>query len=505
MSVTFRNPVVPGFHPDPSVVRVGEDFYLVTSTFEFFPGVPVMHSRDLVHWHTIGHCISRAEQMTFHPGSQAFTGIYAPTLRYHDGVFYMITTKIGGENGGNFYITATDPAGPWSMPVRIPTPGIDPDLFFDEDGRVWQTGTHESTIYTQEIDLKSGQMVGDLHWIWHGTGAASSEGPHIYRVNGWYYLLISEGGTERGHMLSMARSRCVTGPYEPCPHNPVMTNRSTSLPLQAVGHADLFQDQHGAWWAVCLGIRELGYPPKHEMGRETMLLPVDFSGEWPVFGENGRVPDTFTVPALPGVTVPDASVDEYAADFSAPQLDFTWYHIYEPGLARLENGDLVLSGNARSLSDAQKIAWVGRRQYHHDFEACVTLRFPSAKDGEEAGIDMHCTHRHHYEAALMHVDSHRQLIFRRRIGSLWKVENSIGFPGDAVRLRVTGGSGSYVFSYQKDGAWVELGRGERDYLTTEVGGGFTGNFIGLYSVGNGSACTVEAHFRDFAYRQISHA
>ncbi len=501
MSATFRNPVVPGFHPDPSVVRVGEDFYLVTSTFEFFPAVPVMHSRDLVHWHTIGHCIDRPEQMTFAPGNQGFTGIYAPTIRYHDGVFYMITTKVGGEGGGNFYVTATDPAGPWSMPVRIPTPGIDPDLFFDEDGRVWQSGTHESVIYTQEIDLEKGEMIGQRQEIWRGTGAASSEGPHIYRANGWYYLLISEGGTERGHMLSMARSRCVTGPYEPCPHNPVLTNRSTGLPLQAVGHADLFQDQHGAWWAVCLGIREFGYPQKHELGRETMLMPVDFSGEWPVFGENGRLMEEFTVPALPGETAPDGSVDDYAADFSAPQLDFTWNYLYAPGLARLEKGELVLTGNALSLSDPQKIAWVGRRQVHHDFEACVTLTFPAMQEGEEAGIDAHCAHRHHYEAALTCLEGRRQLIFRRQIGSLWKIENRIDFPEDTVRLRLTGGTDHYVFSFLKDGEWTELGRGETAYLSTEVGGAFTGNYIGLYCAGNGAPCQGEARFRDFTCRR----
>ncbi len=505
MSVTFSNPVVPGCHPDPSICRVGEDFYLVTSTFEFFPAVPVLHSRDLVHWHTIGHCIDRPEQMTFAPGSQSNTGIYAPTIRYHDGTFYMITTKIGGEDGGNFYVSARNPAGPWSNPVFLPTTGIDPDLFFDDDGKVWQTGTSNGGIYTQQIDLEKGVMIGELHRIWNGTGAGYSEGPHIYKKDGWYYLLISEGGTERCHMLSMARSRCVTGPYENCPHNPVMTNRGMYLPLQAVGHADLVQDQHGEWWAVCLGIREFGYPQKHELGRETMLMPVDFSGEWPFFGKNGLVLDSFTVDQLPGETRPNKSIDHYETDFSGSSLGFSWNYLYAPGLAQLENGELVLDGNELSVSAADKIAWVGRRQYHHDSETQVTLTFPTQQEGEEAGLVIQCTNRHHYEAALMHLAGRRQLIFRRQIGSLWKIEKQLDWEGDAVTLRMTSDVGHYVFYYQQDNEWIELGRGETAYLTTEVGGTFTGNYIGLYSVGNGKPCITKARFTAFSYKKADPA
>ncbi len=504
MSITYQNPVIPGFYPDPSICRVGEDFYLVTSTFEFFPGIPVMHSRDLVHWRTIGHCINRESQFTMATGSQSNTGLYAPTIRHHNGIFYMITTKIGGADGGNFYVWTKNPAGEWSDPVHLPTPGIDPDLFFDDDGTVWQTGTYHKGIYTQQIDLKTGNMVGDLHIIWTGTGAGYSEGPHIYKKDGWYYLLISEGGTERCHMLSMARSRSVTGPYEECPYNPVMTNRSMALPLQAIGHADLVEDQHGMWWAVCLGIREFGYPQKHNLGRETMLVPVDFSGAWPVFGDNGRAMEQFTVPRLPGVSEADPIRDNYNANFSGDEIDDSWNYIYAPGLAEISADALVLTGNGGSLSDAEKIAWVGRRQQHFDSKTHVTLTFPCVQDGEEAGISAFCNNRHHYEAALMHLDGRRQLILRRRIGSLWKIEQQMDWPAESVDLCVSSDVGWYIFSYRThDGKWAELGRGETGYLTTEVGGAFTGNYIALYCVGNGKACTTAARFKDFSYEAIA--
>ena len=286
----YKNPIISGFHPDPSICRVEDDFYLVNSTFEYFPGIPVYHSKDLLHWKQIGHCITRNSQLTLRKGVPNMTGIYAPTIRYQNGIYYVVTTNVtyGAEQDGNFFVWTKDPYGEWSDPVWINCPGIDPSFYFEEEGFAYYTGAHNNHIFLAKIDLTTGKVVEEGKEIWAGTGGNDPEGPHIYKINGWYYLFISEGGTEYGHMLTVARSKTIDGPYESCPHNPVLTNRSRSLPIKAVGHADIVQDQNGNWWTVCLGVRPIAYPFKYNLGRETMLVPFVWDQEgWPVMGNNG--------------------------------------------------------------------------------------------------------------------------------------------------------------------------------------------------------------------------
>ena len=499
----YKNPVMKGCYPDPSICRVGNDFYLVNSSFEFFPGVPVSHSRDLIHWKTIGHCITNRSQLHLETGQQSNSGIYAPTIRYHEGIFYMITTNVGnGSDRGNFYMWTPDPAGKWNGPIFLDAPGIDPSLFFDEDGKSYYIGTFEGSIYIQEIDLLEETMVGSRILLWHGTGGAYPEGPHLYKKDGWYYLLISEGGTERCHMLTMARSKVIDGGYESCPYNPVMTNRSLELPIQSVGHADLVQDQNGSWWALCLGTRPFSYPPKHNLGRETMLVPVDFSGDWPIFGDRGRVLEEFEVPALPGAETEANNVEYFFDDFKGKDLDFSWNFIYNSDsvMWTIGEGGLKFWGNEKSLGDAEGIAWLGRRQQHHISKAEVILQFACTQEGEEAGLTIFTNNRHHYEIALIQKDGQRKLIFRRQIGTLWKIENEIIFEMDTVRLLIESDLENYHFLYQeRDSSVIKFGMGETAYLTTEVGGAFTGNYIGLYSVGNGKKCVTPAIFRNFIY------
>lgn len=501
----FTNPVVKGCYPDPSVCRVGDDFYLVNSSFEFFPGLPVLHSRDLVHWKTIGHCLSRSDQLILEPGEHNHSGIYAPSIRYHEGIFYVITTNVGNSpDKGNFYVWTKDPAGEWSDPIFLDTPGIDPSLYFDEDGSSYYVGTCEEGIYVQSIDLQEGKVTGSRHVLWKGTGGSFPEGPHIYKKDGWYYLMISEGGTERCHMLTMARSRSLLKDYEPCPKNPVMTNRSLPLPIQSVGHADLVEDKNGNWWAICLGTRTFSYPPRHNLGRECMLVPVDFSGEWPVFGDCGRVLEEFDVPMLPGEGVSEADdIDFFSDTFSTEKLGLSWNALYNPApvLWKSGNGQLTLWGNERKLEDADRIAWLGRRQQHHVCTTNVTLTFECVQEGEEAGLTIFMNNYHHYDAALMQKDGKRKLILRRQIGTLWKIEKEIDYPKDTVEIMLQSDLEQYVFFYREPGGqWKELGGGETIYLTTEAGGAFTGNYVGLYSVGNGQKCVTPAVFKNFCYQ-----
>lgn len=501
----YQNPVITGCYPDPSVCRVGEDYYLVNSTFEFFPGVVVSHSRDLVNWEQIGHCLTRESQLKLYEGKMNNSGIYAPTIRYNKGIFYMVVTNVGSDKAGcgNFYVWTKDPKGEWSDPVFLHSDGIDPSFFFDDDDKSYYMGTSEPGIYVQEIDFMEEKLVGEPTVLWGGTGGAYPEGPHIYKKDGWYYLMISEGGTERCHMLTMARSRKLTGPYEECPVNPVMTNRSLRLPLESIGHADLVQDASGNWWAVCLGTRPYGYQPKHNLGRETMLVPVDWSGDWPVFGDNGKVTEEFETDLLPdSAYIKDESTDNYYDDFSNETLDLGWNYLYNPiaGLYDKKVGSLALKGNEKSLSDAERIAWIGRRQKHHVCETTVRMNFPCSQEGEEAGLTIFMNNKHHYEAALTFKAGKRKLIFNRQIGSLKKVEYEADYPGEQVEIKLEADLDNYKFSYlSEEGTWVNIGQGEVQYLTTEVGGSFTGNYIALYCTGNGKTCSNCASFTEYRY------
>ncbi len=287
---TFTNPIIPGFAPDPSIVRVDDDFYLINSTFEYFPGIPIYHSRDLVNWELIGHAIHEPEQADL-ARIKSSDGIHASTIRHNDGLFYVITTNNVGGNMVNFIVTATDPKGPWSDPYVLEgAPGIDPSLLFDDDGRAWYVGNHmppdpefpgQAEIWLQELDLESMQLAGERHYLWRGCcQGVWAEGPHIYKKDGYYYLLISEGGTAFEHAMSVAISKDITGPYANNPRNPVLTHRQLSYdyPISGVGHADLVELQDGRWYAVALGWRLVD--GEHGiLGRETFLLPVIWETE----------------------------------------------------------------------------------------------------------------------------------------------------------------------------------------------------------------------------------
>ena len=498
----YQNPILPGFHPDPSICRVGDDFYLVTSSFEYFPGLPIYHSRDLVHWEQIGHCLTRDSQVHLVTGAPNCLNIYAPTIRYHDGLFYVIVTNVTGDNHGNFIITAKDPAGEWSDPIALPFPGIDPSLFFDEDGKVYYLGT-DGGIYLSEMDITTGAAIGETHRLWQGT-ANNPEGPHLYKIDGMYYLLLAQGGTELCHMAVLARSESILGPYEPCPHNPILTNIGQSLPIKAAGHADLVEDADGNWWAVCLGIRPLAYPFRHNLGRETMLVPAKWENGWLYAGENGAVLPEFTVAHAPKAWaasgyVPGSAVTD---EFQGETLHPLWNLIYTPvpGMVQCTGNGLELHGNGVSLWEDAPKAWLGRRQEHFCCTAETELAFVPGQEGEEAGLTVYMNPGHHYEIARTMRDGVDCIILRRRIGALCAVEKAVPCHGGTVTLRLSCDRYWYRFAFAEDGgAMQEIGAGETQYLTTEAGGCFTGNYIALYASGNGTDMTAPAKFRRFSY------
>ncbi len=492
----YTNPILPGFRPDPSICRVGKDFYLVNSSFEYFPAIPLYHSTDLVHWEQIGHVLTRTEQIDLPKGAPNCLGIYAPTIRYSNGTFYCIVTNVQGN--GNFFVYTNDIYGEWSQLVQLDFTGIDPSLFFDDDGRVYYSGTDEG-IYLCEMDISTGKAIGERHYVWGGSGANNPEGPHLYKINGKYYLMIAEGGTELGHMVTIARSNSVFGEYEPCPWNPILTNRGTGLPIKAVGHADLVDDAKGNWWAVCLGNRPLAYPFRHSLGRETMLVPFTWEDGWPRFGAGGHVLEEVEAPAagltiVTGRYVPGNNTYD---DFSGETLPPYWNFIYRPieGMTERTESGLLLHGNEFTISDDEPKAILLRRQEHFDFRAETELSLLGEEDGE-AGLTIYMNNRHHYDAALVRRGGQDRVILRRQIGSLKAVEREIPLEGRAATLRLEGNREWLHFTYSTNGAeFKDLGGGEASYLTTEVGGCFTGNYVGIY------ASDTTAQFRFFRYQK----
>jgi alpha-N-arabinofuranosidase len=498
-TVSFRNPVIPGFYPDPSVCRVGEDYYLVTSSFEYFFGVPVFHSRDLVHWRQIGHCLTRDSQLPLRQ-APASGGIYAPTLRYHAGMFYMTTTNVSGI--GNFYVTATDPAGPWSEPILVNMPGIDPSLFFDDEGTVYFTtcGGNQAII-----DITTGRRLTEIRQVWSGTGGRFPEAPHLYQINGWYYLLIAEGGTEYGHMVTIARSASPWGPFEGCPHNPILTHRNFGgVQLQGTGHADLVQDHLGQWWMVCLAFRQQAdWAQFHHLGRETYLAPIAWDTDgWPVVNITGSIAFEMDVPTLP----PHPWEAMPARDeFDTPTLGFVWNYLrnplYEHYSLSARPGWLRLYGSAVSLHDVDSPTFVGRRQQHFTCLAATLLDFTPVADHEEAGLSVRMNEQHHYEIGVSGVGPARRVCMHRQIGSLHAVVAEQPLADGPVELIVTSDPLSYTFAVrQGDRPPTELAKAETRYLSSEVAGGFTGVYIGLYASGNGQPCRTPADFDWFDYQ-----
>ncbi|WP_219838557.1 glycoside hydrolase family 43 protein [Paenibacillus sp. R14(2021)] len=499
----YRNPVISGFHPDPSICRVGEDYYLVNSSFEYFPGIPLFHSKDLVNWEQIGHVLTRTNQLNLRMAWSS-GGIYAPTIRYNNGHFYVTTTNVSG--GGNFYVHTDDPRGPWSDPIYVDQPGIDPDLFIDEDGSVYYTTSHDAVgqgAYQSRIDLLTGKRLSDITLIWKGTGGQYPEAPHLYRVGEWYYLMMSEGGTEYGHMVTVARSRRPDGPFESCPYNPILSHRSLLKPIHATGHADLVQAPDGNWWAVFLGIRPIGYPMHHHLGRETFLAPVTWTEDgWPIIGDHGTVSETMPAGDLTLGQEQDASSrDDFDGEVLAPCWNFLRSPETENWSLSEQSSRLTLYGSPVTLNETGNVAFIGRRQQHFACRIAAHLTFVPQCDGEEAGITVYMNERFHYEIAVTREAGERKLIFRRRLGSLWKVENEVLWSADSVVLSIIADNMQYNFGYSgcEREEMVQFGQGECGMLATEVAGGFTGVYIAMYATGNGHRSVSPARFDWFEY------
>ncbi len=499
---TFSNPVLPGFHPDPSICRVGDDYYLVTSTFEYFPGVPVFHSRDLVHWRRIGYCLTRKSQLNL-DGINSSKGIFAPTIRHSDGVFYMVTTLVDG--GGNFYVTARDPAGPWSDPVWLDPNGIDPSLFFDDDGAVYYTrheGMGDGCIVQSGLNVKTGKLEGGFRRIWKGTGDVWPEGPHLYRINGRYYLMIAEGGTGERHMVTAASSDSPWGPFTACPGNPILTHRTRpGHPIQNLGHADLVETPDG-WWAVCLGVRTVG-GAYHHIGRETFLSPVSWSADgWPVFNGKGTLELVMPAPKLAPKPWPEEPPRD---DFDSPTLGHFWNYVRNPDAKNYSltarPGSLRLLGSALGMGGLGSPAFVGRRQVNLFCSASARLSFDPQGENEEAGLVIRSDEKNRYEIAATRRAGKRAVFVRMTVKGASEEGPVSELPATRdIVLSVEASPTGYRLFYQIAGGLRNpLGTAETRPLSSEEAGGFTGVYIGMYATGNGRPSAAPADFDWFEY------
>jgi alpha-N-arabinofuranosidase len=524
----FSNPIIPGFAPDPSIVGVQDDFYLINSTFEYFPGIPIYHSRDLVNWELISYALADPQQIEL-GRIKSSDGIHASTIRYHDGVFYIITTNNVGGNMVNFVVTATDPHGPWSEPrILDGAPGIDPSLFFDDDGRTWYVGNHipadpefpgQAEIWLQEVDIDAMALIGERHFLWRGCcGGVWAEGPHIYKKNGYYYLLISEGGTAYEHALSVAISKEITGPYQNNPRNPVLSHRQLSYdhPITGVGHADLVELSDGRWYAVALGWR-LVDGIHGILGRETFLLPVTWETEpypwkeerltFPVFSPaTGRVELQYPMPF--GDTAPQHD-GRFSDSFDGESLGLEWNFRRAPEAMfyalQSAPGDLRLNLQPGAIAEGAQYSFAGIRQRHFKFDVATRMAFdPGAR--EEAGLIAIQNDRSAIWLTMAEDTDGNTIRLTRSLHGESDLLAAAPFEGDAVFLKISGDYLSYDFQFSADGeAWTSLA-GPVDVTPLSPaaidGYNYTGVYLGLYATSNGAETDNHADFAFFNYEPM---
>lgn len=509
----YANPMLQGFYPDPSILRVGGDYYLVNSTFAWFPGMPIFHSRDLVHWTQIGNAIDRSSQLDLAKTNMGL-GLYAPDISFHDGIFYIVNTCVGC--GGTFVITAGNPAGPWSDPVFLPDldGAIDPSIFFDTDGKAWivnngpppEKPRYEGhrALWLQQFDFRRMKTVGPREVLVDGGVHPEQnpiwiEAPHIFRKDRFYYLIAAEGGTAEQHSEVVFRSDKVTGPYVPLASNPILTQRDLPndrpLPITSTGHAQFVETPKGEWWAVFLGVRPYDQANNFNTGRETFMLPVRWKDGWPRITNPGQlVPWVVKAPNLlrqakgPAPLNGDFTLRE---EFDSPKLPLYWMMLRNPQghWWRITNGRLQLDPRPVALGDDGNPSLIARRQQHQNATATTKLRFHPADDGAEAGLVAMQSDEYYYFIGIGSDRGRPVVRVRRRTGADQSTLAEASLPGtDPVQLRISAHGPSYDFAWSSDGRhWQTLVKGaDGTILSTKKAGGFVGAVFALYAHDGGA-------------------
>lgn len=492
----YKNPVLSGFYPDPSVCRAEGKYYLVCSSFQYFPGVPLFESYDLVNWTQIGHVLTRPNQVQLERIASS-GGVFAPTIRYNDGRFYMVTTN--DTTHTHFYVYTDDIHGEWSDPITVDQNGIDPSLYF-EDGHTYfiSNGSDDEGIpgvVQCEIDVSTGQKLTPSRTIWQGTGGRYLESPHLYKIGGSYYLMAAEGGTEYGHMITYARSDSPWGPFEAYPHNPVLTNRNKApYIIQGIGHGDLIQDRHGDWHILCLGFRQIHmWQTYHHLGREVFLIPVTFGADgWFTAGNDGTADECYEIKGdFVQKPLPDYT-------FENTDFDIDWCYIRHPHRENYTvvtddnlTHKIILHGTDVTLNDVDSPTFIGLRQREFDIRLSCDVELESAGEAAsngEAGISIYMCESEHYEIALRkNGNGAFEVVLKLNIGDIKHMQTVMPVKSNKVTLIVEADSLLYRFAVECNGVNITIGEARTKYLSSEVAGGFTGVLTGLYATGDCNA------------------
>jgi alpha-N-arabinofuranosidase len=506
----YQNPIVGGFYPDPSICRKGDDYYLVTSSFAYYPGIPVFHSRDLVNWVQTGNVLNRRSQLELKEGLRLSGGVYAPTIRYnrHNDTFYLINTIVGGI--GNFIVKTTDPRkNNWSDPVRLSFDGIDPDLFFDDDGKAYIVHNDEPpgvpewdghrAIWLRRFDVAGDSVFGERRCIVDGGTDKSKrpvwiEAPHLYKINGYYYLMCAEGGTAEDHSEVIFRANAVEGPYIPWDKNPILTQRDLPSdrkdPITSAGHADLIQTAEGDWYAVFLACRP--YRGDHyNTGRETFMLPVSWQDGYPVILPQGE-PIPYTVRKA-NLQPDPASLKgnfKWRDEFDGDSLGARWLMLRTPPLHpwwQMAGGKLAIHSTGQTILEAKQPAFLAVRQQHLSFEAQTEMTYQPEREGDMAGLVLYQKETHNMVfGKTIDGNGNAMLVLTSATGTVKQLaaatlpENTANKP---LTLKVIGKKDNYAFLYSFDRGirWNTLADGiDASSLSTKTAGGFSGVVIGMY-------------------------
>jgi xylan 1,4-beta-xylosidase len=502
----FHNPILPGFNPDPSITRVDDDFYIATSSFVMFPGIPIYHSKDLVNWELIGHAISNAKDLKF-DGLKDEKGIWAPTLRFHKGVYYIFSNC--NQCGGNFFVTAQNPRGPWTEPVWLKdAPGVDPSPFWDDDGKSYYLGNEwgfkgarpgQVIIWMQQIDLLKGQLIGEKRVLTSGyaNNAAYTEGPHLYKIDGRYLLLVAEGGSGPNHAVTAHHSSSLWGPYTADQINPVLSHRQLGVdyPIQAAGHADLVQTQDGDWWAVCLAERVIhGSVP---LARETFLSKVEMQDGTPIFNPGaGSLLQEQERPSLPWSPLGPPSLKTWLQGREIPS-DWETIRTSTRQFLQLGDGRLTILLSPETLDDLSGTSNLVRRIKDFHFSFTTSMQFSPMRDGEEAGLTVY-RQRDNYISFLKGKSA--ITVIRKENGKK-AVVSSVPYVGYAVCLRVETNDLGLRFSYGQDASHMSpLGLAQSmSFLSENQINRFNGPVVGLYATSNRKPSKANAIFTSLEY------
>ncbi len=489
MIMKYNNPIIKGFYPDPSVCRAGERFYLVCSTFQYMPGVPVFESEDLINWNQIGNALTRPSQVDL-ASVPSSGGVFAPTIRYHKGRFYMVTTNDTLHK--NFYVYTDDITGEWSEPIFVDQGGIDPSLLFD-NGKVYFTsnggddfGDHGVTQC--EIDIETGRKLTPSKTIWHGTGGRYLESPHLYKIGSYYYLTAAEGGTEYGHMIVCARSKNPMGPFENCPNNPVLTNRNKGgFEIQGAGHGDLIQSASGEWFIIHLAFRQIGqYEMYHHLGREVYMVPVHFDDDgWFTCGNDGTTEFEYDIDAAS----PQAPIHDYTLSNIDRKLMLLYLRDYKPDNYILDDSCYTLKGDETTIDMPGSPTFIGIRQ--QAMNGSLSCKISVLGKGE-AGITIYMDENHHYDLLIRKEHDACFAVLMLNIGNIKHKEKIVPLKNDSAMMSVQFTSHEYNF-YVND---EFMGTGLTRYLSSEVAGGFTGVLFGMYAQGD-----ITANYTDYLLKQ----